>query len=183
MSTTKSEEINFIRREEFAIGAAELRAVKKLLRSAFPGFPDRTFYRQLPDFRLLGYADEQLMAHMAVEHRLINNAGQLLEVFGVMDLCVDALFQRRRIASRMLEQLADLGRSHQVDFLVLLASQHQLYLEHGFRLVQHPCVWMMISGDQTLGVARRSVNTSLMVKSLGKREWEDGLVDFLGPIF
>ncbi len=123
------------------------------------------------------------MAHMAVEHRLINNAGQLLEVFGIMDLCVDALFQRRRIASRLLEKLVALGSTHQVDFLVLLASQHQLYLEHGFQLVQHPCVWMMISGDQTLGITRRSVNTSLMVKPLGAKEWKEGLVDFLGPIF
>jgi GNAT superfamily N-acetyltransferase len=169
--------------EEFALTSLQHQHIQQLLKTAFPGYPDRTFYRQLPDFRYIGYQDERLMAHMAVEHRLLHNAGQVYPVFGVMDLCVDPLFQRRRIASHLLDQLTALGKAHQIDFLVLIASQHQLYLDNGFQLVSNPCVWMMISGDQSMGLTRRSVKHSLMVKPLSGQQWKEGLVDFLGPIF
>lgn len=169
--------------EEFALTEHRQLSIQQLLKTAFPGYPDRTFYRQLPDFRYLGFQGEQLMAHMAVEHRLLHNAGQLYPVFGVMDLCVDPLFQRRRIASYLLDELTDLGQAHRIDFLVLLASQHQLYLDNGFQLVSNPCVWMMITGEQSLGLTRHSVKHSLMVKPLGEPQWKEGLVDFLGPIF
>ncbi|MCR9101146.1 MAG: GNAT family N-acetyltransferase [bacterium] len=184
MSTTNLPEgMELERVEEFALTSLQHQHIQQLLKTAFPGYPDRTFYRQLPDFRYIGYQDERLMAHMAVEHRLLHNAGQVYPVFGVMDLCVDPLFQRRRIASHLLDQLTALGKAHQIDFLVLIASQHQLYLDNGFRLVSNPCVWMMISGDQSMGLTRRSVKHSLMVKPLGDQQWKEGLVDFLGPIF
>lgn len=120
---------------------------------------------------------------MAVEHRLLHNAGQVFPIFGVIDLCVDPQFQRRRVASYLLDQLTRLGRAHQIDFLVLIATQHQLYLDNGFQLVSNPCVWMMISDDQSMGLTRRSVKHSLMVKPLSDQQWKEGLVDFLGPIF
>lgn len=184
MSTTNLPEgFRLERVEEFALTEPQQRDIQQLLKNAFPGYPDRTFYRQLPDFRYLGYQEERLMAHLAVEHRLLHNAGQLVKVFGVMDLCVDPLFQRRRIASYLLDQLTGLGQTHQIDFLVLLASQHQLYLDNGFQLVSNPCVWMIINGDQCLGLTRRSVKNSLMVKPLGGRQWKEGLVDFLGAMF
>lgn len=184
MSTTKLPEgLRLERVEEFAIGPSQQLGIKRLLKTAFPGYPDRTFYRQLPDFRYLGYQNDQLMAHMAIEHRLLQNAGQLYQIFGVIDLCVDPHFQRLRIASYLLEQLTLLGQSHQIDFLVLLASQHQLYLDNGFQLVSNPCVWMMISNEQSMGLTRRSVKHSLMVKPIGGQVWNEGLVDFLGPIF
>jgi len=169
--------------EEFALTSLQKQHIQRLLKTAFPGYPDRTFYRQLPDFRYLGYREERLMAHMAVEHRLLHNAGQLYPVFGVIDLCVDPIFQRRRIASYLLDQLTMLGKENQIDFLVLIASQHQIYLDNGFQLVSNPCVWMMISGDQSVGLTRRSVKHSLMVKPLRGKQWKEGLVDFLGPIF
>lgn len=184
MNTTNfPQDIHLERLEEFALTESHQYDIQELLQSAFPGYPDRTFYRQLPDFRYLGYQNEQLMAHMAVEHRLLYNAGHLCKVFGVIDLCVDPLFQRRRVASHLLSRLTDLGRSHGIEFLVLLAGQHQLYLDNGFQLVSNPCVWMMITGDQSLGLTRRSVQHSLMVKPLGERQWKEGLVDFLGSIF
>lgn len=184
MSTTKLPEgIQLERVEEFALTPPQHLGIQQLLKTAFPGYPDRTFYRQLPDFRYLGFKEGKLMAHMAVEHRLLHNAGQVFPIFGVIDLCVDPQFQRRRVASYLLDQLTRLGRAHQIDFLVLIATQHQLYLDNGFQLVSNPCVWMMISGDQSMGLTRRSVKHSLMVKPLSDQQWKEGLVDFLGPIF
>ncbi|NRA51472.1 MAG: GNAT family N-acetyltransferase [Phaeodactylibacter sp.] len=180
--TNLPESFQVERKEEFSLSTHQQRGIQRLLKDAFPGYPDRTFYRQLPDFRYLGYHEDKLMAHMAVEHRLLHNAGDLHQVFGIMDLCVDPMFQRRRIGSYLLEQISTLGQANGIDFLVLIAGQHQLYLDNGFQLVSNPCIWMMISGNQSLGLTRRSVNHSLMVKPLSGKQWQEGLVDFLGPI-
>lgn len=183
MSTTEHD-IKIERVEEFALSAPAEQAVSELLRQAFPGYPaGRSFYKQRPSFRYLCWEGPRLIAQMGVCHRMIHNGGQLCEVFGISDLCVEVGRQRQQIGSALLEALAKLGEAHRIDFLVLLAAEHNLYLANGFRLVDHPCAWLMVSEDKSLGIARRAVRASLMVKPLGGQAWREGLVDFLGTVF
>ncbi|MCB0551683.1 MAG: GNAT family N-acetyltransferase [Phaeodactylibacter sp.] len=176
--------MKFQRLPEFEIDEATENAIAGLLGECFPEYPQgRTYYKQLPDFRFLCWENDALIAHMAVEHRMINNDGQAFRIFGVVDLCVAEAFQHRRLASRMLSELALLGLRHRVDFLLLMAKDHGLYLSNGFQLVTNTCQWLMISEYRTLGIAHRRVKSSLMVKALGKKEWRPGLVDFLGYVF
>jgi len=159
-------------------------AIAGLLGECFPEYPKgRIYYKQMPDFRFLCWENEALVAHMAVEHRIVNNEGQLLRIFGITDLCVAEPFQHRRLASRLISELAILGLRCRVDFLLLMAKDHSLYLSNGFKLVANSCQWLMISEHNSLGVTRRQVRSSLMVKALGKKQWRPGLVDFLGHVF
>ncbi len=170
--------------EEFQIAEATHLAIQQLLEEAFSGYPEgRSFFKQLPDFRYLLWQGDQLAAHMAVEHRLINNADQLLHIFGVADLCVAASFQQRKLASRLLEELTQLGKQHRIDFLVLQANEAKLYENNGFQPQENLCQWLLITQNKTLGVARRRIEHSLMVKPLGDKIWKPGLVDFLGHVF
>jgi len=170
--------------EEFKIGAAAHRAIWALLQQAFPGYPDeRSFFKQLPDFRYLLWNGDELAAHMAVEHRLINNADQLLYIFGVVDLCVAQPYQHRKIATKLLDQLTTLGKEHRIDFILLQAKNAKLYESNGFLPQENLCQWLLINQNKTIGVVRRQLQQSLMVKPLGDKVWKPGLVDFLGHVF
>ncbi|NBC09081.1 MAG: GNAT family N-acetyltransferase [Bacteroidetes bacterium] len=182
MSTTKTN-IDFKRVEEFQLTVDDEEAIQQLLGEVFSVYPDRTYYKQQPDFRYLGWENGQLIAHMAVEHRTINNAGQLLRIFGVADLCVERERQHRHIGSRLLSELALLGQKNSIDFIVLMAAEPELYLKNGFSAVNNICRWLIISSHTTLGVAQRHIEAALMVKALGEKRWRPGVVDFLGTIF
>jgi len=182
VSTTKVN-IDVQRVEEFELTAEEEQAIRQLLGSAFSVYPDRTYYKQQPDFRYLCWEQDTLVAHMGIEHRTINNAGQLLRIFGVADLCVQKAYQHRHIGSLLLSELSLLGQKNGIDFVVLIASDQQLYLKNGFLPVDNTCRWLLISEHATLGVAQRHIESALMVKPLGKKRWKNGVVDFLGPIF
>jgi GNAT superfamily N-acetyltransferase len=171
--------------EEFRIDPSAAAAIQRLLRACFPDYPpNRTYFRQIPNFRFLAWhGDGQLVGHCAIEHRLINNAGVVLRIFGIADLCVAPPQQHHRLATRLLGETEALARAHGIDCLLLLAKEHGLYLNNGFVAVDNPGKWLLIQNDQTLGVARRSLENSLLVKPLGERIWQSGLVDFLGHIF
>lgn len=170
--------------EEYQIDKTTHLAIQGLLQHCFPGYPvERSFFKQLPDFRYLLRKDGLLIAHMSVEHRLINNDGQLIYIFGVADLCVDEAFQHQKIATRLLTELETLGKIHDIDFIVLQAKDHELYQNNGFLLQNNLCQWLLVSGNQTLGIARRRLEQSLMVKPLGEKHWKPGLTDFLGHVF
>ncbi len=176
--------IEFQRIEEFQINSALHQSIQGLLQSCFAGYPEgRSFFKQMPDFRYLAHYENNLVAHMAVEHRQINNAGQLIRIFGIADLCVAEAHRHQRIATRLLTELQTLGKLHQIDFLVLQAQNHELYQKNGFLLQNNLCQWLLIQNNQTLGVARRRLAQSLMVKPLGDKNWKSGLTDFLGYVF
>jgi len=172
------------RLEEFQIEQGLQAQLGYLLSECFPDYPeDRSFFRQLPDFRYLAWMDQQLVAHMGVEHRIINNEEQLLRIFGIIDLCVAPAFQHQKLASRMLHLLEQLAVDHGIDFLVLVAKDHDFYTHNGFEVVDNRCRWLMIHQDQTFGITSRSLHRSLLVKATGDKQWLPGLTDFLGHIF
>ncbi len=169
--------------EEFKIKPITHQAIQELLYTCFAEYPARSFFKQLPNFRYLAWDKNILIGHLAVEHRIINNGEQLLHIFGVSDLCVLQAYQEKSVASSLLDQLSTLGKEHNIDFLLLIADTHGLYLKNKFKLVDNTCRWLMINSNQTLGVNHRKIERSLMIKRLGTKKWHPGLVDFLGHIF
>lgn len=172
------------RLEEHQIDAGLHQQIGALLGQCFPDYPaGRSFFNQLSSFRYLVWDDGRLVAHMGVDHRIINNEGQLLRIFGIADLCVLQSYQHQKLATGLLEQLEKLARKAAVDFLVLVAKDHALYRANGFQVVDNTCCWLMIHQNTTLGIAQRRLEKSLLVKRLGQKEWKRGPVDFLGPVF
>ncbi len=176
--------MNLLRIEEFKITSAQKIAIQQLLTECFPGYPKgRTYYKQLPNFRYLAYQDHQLIGHLAVEHRMIAIDQQPFSIFGVVDFCVATKFRGRRSASTLLRKLEELGKEHQIDFILLTASDYQLYLNNGYQLHSNTCRWLFISDHQTLGVKNQHLSDTILVKALAEKKWSAGTVDFLGPVF
>ncbi len=170
--------------EEFFIGKKLNQKIEALFKECFPDYPSgRTFFKQLPNFRFLAWEDETLIGHLAVEHRIINVDGQLFKIFGIADLCVKQAFQSQKIASQLIYQLQELGKYNRIDFLVLIANDHRFYLQHDFLLTKNTCRWVLIQNFETLGIAKRKIPQSLMVKSLNNKDWPSGIADFLGYVF
>jgi GNAT superfamily N-acetyltransferase len=106
-----------------------------------------------------------------------------VRIFGLIDLCVDPQYRSRKIATKLLQQVDELGRSSEIDFLILFADDRRLYTEHGYCRVENLCRWMMVDEHQTLGIAEKTLADCMMVKQIGARAWQDGTVDLLGYLF
>ncbi len=169
---------------EHEIASETHELINQLLVKSFPGFPsERSYYKLLPQFRYLGWMNENLIAHAGIEHRVINNTGIPVRIFGLIDLCVDPRYRSRRIATKLLQQVDDLGHSSKIDFLILFADDHRLYTENGYCRVENLCRWMMVDEHQILGIAEKTLADCMMVKQIGARTWQDGTVDLLGYLF
>lgn len=170
--------------EEFQISTATHQQIQILFASCFPEYPkDRTYFKQVPTFRYLVWESEQLIGHLGVDHRIIRVGNQLVSIMGIVDLCIDPAFQSKKIASNLIQKLNELAQQHQIDFLVLVTADHNYYRKHGFQLVQNICRWLIINNHQMLGIGHRRIEESLMVKAIGDKKWNDGMIDFLGHIF
>ena len=100
-------------------------------------FPDyrlnRSDYKLLPQFRYLVWEGENLIAQMGIEHRVITNTGIPVRIFGLIDLCVASSYRSQKIATTLLQQIDELGRTSKIDFLVLFADDSRLYAENGYQ--------------------------------------------------
>lgn len=176
--------MNIQRIEEFRITLDQKKAIQQLFAECFPGYPKgRTYFKQLPNFRYLVFQGELLIAHLAVEHRMIALDQIPYSIFGVVDICVDAQFRKQNIAANLLKKLEELGKDNSIDFIILTASDNQLYLNNGYQIKSNTCRWLFINDHQTLGVKNHHLSEALLVKSLGDKEWSAGIVDFLGTVF
>lgn len=170
--------------EECFIDQQTHAAIGDLLSQSFLGYPkSQSYFKQLPNFRYLVWDKKQLIGHMGVDFRVIKHGGATWRIFGVVDLCIQEAYQHKKIASSLLNQLEELGRTCQVDSLILMAQNPSYYEQHGFFEVKNRCMWLMINNGSTLGVASRRIMEGFMVKILSDKTWEEGTVDFLGHIF
>jgi GNAT superfamily N-acetyltransferase len=181
----RTQERMFIQRiEEYKIPGAVHCQIGALLEASFSGYPKgRTYYKQLPDFRYLVWESEQLIGHMAVDHRLMSVDGVPFKIFGVVDLCIADSYQRNKLATRLLEALEELGSQCNIDFIMLMAQHHPFYDSNGFQSVDNQCKWLLIQEHKSLGVIHRKMKQALMVKPLQDKAWPEGLVDFMGHVF
>lgn len=170
--------------EEYRVDPALEGRIARLLSQSFPGYPaERTYFMQLPDFRLLATWDETLAGHLAAEHRVIAVGGTPHRIFGVADLCVEGSFRRRKIGTMLLEFLERMARESRVDFIVLIASERPFYLRNGFRSVGNLCRWLAIEDFQTQMIIQHGLAGDLLIKPISGKVWGKGLVDFMGAIF
>lgn len=181
---TAMEEMEIERLEEYQIGAEKTKAIYRLLGSSFPDYPaERIYFRQVPNFRYLAWNRSDLVGHLGVDFRIMNNDGQRIRTFGVVDLCVGQPFRHRGVAARLLDTLECEGRAHGIDFVVLWAQDRDFYEKRGFVSVENPCRWLLIQQDHSYGLVHRKVAEGLMILRLGNKNWRPGTLDFLGHIF
>lgn len=177
-------DINIQQIQEHEITEKQHQAIQALLQQAFPSYPkNRSYFHQIPSFRYLVWHNDELIAHLGVNHRVISLNNELASIFGVMDLCVKTDFQSNKIAARLITRLEKLSHKSNIDFLVLVAEQHDFYLNNGFKLVKNTARWLMVHQRASFGIAQRKLDDCLMIKSINGKSWEKGTVDFLGAMF
>lgn len=169
--------------EEFRIDRNLEQSIRKLLQDSFQSYPDRHYYKQVPNFRFYVMDQDHLIAHVAVEHRIIGMAKEPKSIFGIVDLCVAKDYKNRGIARELLKRVETLGQECEIDFAVLFADDDRLYSQVGYQHISNVCRWLMINEHQTIGVAKRSLSDCMMAKSLGNQHWVEGEVDLMGTVF
>lgn len=169
---------------EYKISDDVHKFANRLLVESFPDYPlERSYYKLLPHFRYLVWEDNNLIGQMGIEHRVINNTGITSRIFGLIDLCVTPSYRSQRIATKLLEQVEELGKTSKIDFLILFADDARLYHQNGYQKVTNFCRWMKVSEHQIIGVGEESMADCMMIKQIGGQIWQTGKVDLLGYLF
>lgn len=168
---------------DYLLSPTQRAEITALLQTTFPQYPPRSHFRQIPHLRILAHdAQGALLGHIAIEHRMIHNAGQTLRIFGLTDVCIHPVHQNKGLGTSLLQFTEQLARDTAIDALLLIAPEPEFYLKNDFLAVENDCKWLFLQGDQTLGVLNRKVG-GLMVKMLGEKGWREGQLDLLGHIF
>lgn len=169
---------------DFEIPKEKREALRVLLNSCFPDyFIQREYFKQIPKFRYLVWDEEKLVAQMGVENRVINIDGDIVRIFGVIDLCVEDGYRSHNIATNLLERVEYLGLKNGIDFIILFADDHRLYRKNGYRLVSNICRWLAIDELRSVEIIEKRLTNCFMVKSLSQKSWKNGQVDLLGYLF
>lgn len=171
--------------EEYNIDITTQQEIHQLLQTSFGAFPkDRIFLKQAPNFRLLVWEDDILIAQCAIIFRIISLDRKPFRIFGIMDLCVDATYQNQKIGSKILQKIEAIARKSNIDFILLLGGTQDFYLQNGFQLVQNNCRWVLMKDYVTMGVMTRQIPETLLIKSISDKKWsENALLDLMGFIF
>lgn len=168
---------------EHAIAPTVHAKIHTALAECFPGFPEgRSYFKQIPHFRYLGWQDGELIAHMGVEHRVMNQSNNPVQIFGIVDLCVVESARSQGHAGRLIAELEALGRKSGIHAVMLFADDPRLYLGSGYSHTPNTLKWVMLNEHETIGIAERPV-AELMVKTLIEKPWNSSPIDMLGYLF
>lgn len=169
---------------EVHLSAATRRQLTDLRNRCFPAHAvPRSYYKQLPHWRLLARRGGVLVAQAGVDHRMVAFDGRPASVLGVVDLCVDPAARGQGLAGRMLEDLHRRACDADVDALLLAADDPRLYLRHGFVALDLRATWLRVHEHRTLGLARASLHGVLMIRPAARALHPVRTVDLLGTLF
>ncbi|MEM7759932.1 MAG: GNAT family N-acetyltransferase [Cyanobacteria bacterium P01_A01_bin.40] len=175
--------MNIIRQIEFEIAPEVQQKIIELRNVCFSQSLSRSYFKQLPHFRYLVFIAEQLVGHMAVDHRVIRVGDCVVTIFGVIDLCVQPSYRRQGIATQSLNLLTELAQEKSVDFLFLVSGHDSVYLNNGFQAVSQKCSWLGIEEHRNCGILTETIKESFMVKQTGDKLWVNAPIDLLGYMF
>jgi len=168
---------------EHELGPRRRQELQRLLAASFPSwFRDRWYFKQLPHLRMLAYVGDQLVGQVGIDHRMIRVGDSPVEIFGLIDVCVDPEHRSRGVASTMLREIEALARRHAIECLLLHTDDSRLYERCGFVRLERPSRWLGIHEHATVGLIER-VDDWIHVKPLTEDGWPDGPVDLLGYMF
>lgn len=175
------------KKPEYEINIELAKKIQGLLTECFPDiYPkNRTYFKQLPHFRFLAINKESdLLGQVGLDYRVMNLNGKPVRILGVIDLCVSKKNRSQGIGSWLLLEIEKFCKEKNIDFLVLFAHNKKLYLKKGFKSVKNKCKWLKIDNESqnTKGIGFEILD-ELMIKKVGKIDWSEGDLDFLGYLF
>ncbi|NOY42233.1 MAG: GNAT family N-acetyltransferase [Planctomycetes bacterium] len=169
--------------EEGLIPQDEIPGIIGLLGECFEGYPDRSFYKQLPHRRWLVH-DGDLVALVGADLRHMRLGDQGLRVTGIIDLCVRESHRSRGIAGTLVRSVEDFATAARSDAIILFADDQRLYRKLGFVSVQNPVRLLRLAENRSFDVVSRRYGDSLMIKSLSSVSWDsEAELDLLGYLY
>lgn len=173
---------------EWALGAADERALADLLERAFggparpSGFNGRSFFQQRHHLRLLVRDGGTVVGHMALLYRAVRLGGRLLDIVGLAEVAIAPDRRGEGIAGRLMNEAIAFARHTRAEFLLLFGDR-PLYAGVGFVPYANPMRWTAMDGART-GEIRREPAEALMVLPLGATPWDGAAeLDLMGAIF
>jgi len=169
---------------EYAVTPDQQVRIGVLLDTCFPDtFAGRTYFKQLPQQRILAQDGDALVGQVGLEHRVIRIGDACYPIFGVIDLCVAEGYRRQGLGRRLIGVLEELAKRSGIPFMVLMADDHRLYRTLGYRPLDVEVRWYVIEDRASYGVIERRLGDCFMVKAVGDIPWPPGSVDLLGYLF
>ncbi len=170
--------------EEFRLTDKLRSQLRNLLHKNFPEFFETHVYtKQVATFRVLVWKETDLIAQIAIDHRVVSIDGKPASIFGIVDLCVSESQRSNGIAKNLLEYVENLAKGHNIDYLILFADDHRVYNRFGFQLCNCSCRWTGIHEHKTIGVLNEELGDCLMVKPLEDKKIPIKSLDLLGYLF
>ncbi len=176
--------MEIIFKKEWEIQEKENLEIQYLLQKCFPEyFCNRTYFKQIPHFRLLAKKDNTVVGQVGLDYRMMSLNNKPIQVLGIIDLCILPSFQGQKIGSQLLQYVEKIALENHIDFLLLFADNPQLYLKHGFKKCSHNMIhWVKINEHETLGIGKEII-PELMIKEIHDKKWEEGILDMLGYLY
>ncbi|MGK0391804.1 MAG: GNAT superfamily N-acetyltransferase [Maribacter sp.] len=100
--------------------------------------------------------------------------GKPIRVWGIIDLCVLPEKRGHNLSSLLLQEAEKTAKENKLDFLLLFADNPKLYLNNGYvKCLENEIHWLKINEHKMLGLGKEII-PELMIKKIGKKEWEVG---------
>jgi len=113
----------------------------------------------------------------------MNLGRRLIGVVGIVDLCVADEYQGKGIGTQLLRTV-EAQFAEKVDFILLFADEHKVYLNNGFKLADNKVTWLGIDEGKTIGILSENMGDCLMYKSIKKGAvWTEDDLDMMGYLY
>jgi GNAT superfamily N-acetyltransferase len=177
--------MNFELIDEFRLDSDSKKQIADLLKLCFPDeeFNGRTYFKQLPHYRLLLKDDQRLIGQLGLDYRVMALDEQPIYVLGVIDLAILPDFQGQGLGTKLLNELDNIVANHinNIDVLFLAADKHKFYQNCGYKLIKQRVKWLAMENHINYGLKEKYFNNCLMIKQVSKTKWDENmLLDMLG---
>jgi predicted N-acetyltransferase YhbS len=170
---------------EFEITEKAKAEIASLLALCFSqtAYNGRTFFKQLPHYRLLLNKEGNIIGQVALDYRIMNLGGCMVSVFGIIDLAIHPDYQGQGLGTELMKEVDKISKAHKhnIDFLFLVTGKPHFYERLGYIVTQPKVTWLKINKGQNYGLATEIVtDCTLMYKKVSGKDWADGDLDMLG---
>ncbi|MEN7547249.1 GNAT family N-acetyltransferase [Rapidithrix thailandica] len=170
---------------EFQLDPSSKTQIANLLKACFPEeeFHGRTYFKQLPHYRLVMKEGELIVGQLGLDYRVMSLGGQPINVLGVIDVTILPELQGQGLGTKLMKALGGMVSKYtdNVDFILLIAEKHQFYENCGYTLVKQKVKWLTIEEHINYGLQENEFEDCIMIKQVGKKEWkENAELDMFG---
>jgi len=178
--------INFV--NEFQIDKKTQAEITELLAICFPqsDYNNRAFFKQLPHYRLLLTDNNKVTGQLGIDYRVMNLNGELVRVFGVIDLVIHPDLQGKGWGTKLMNEFDKIANeyNYNIDFTFLVTDKPEFYSRLGYKKAMVTSTWLKIYQGVNYGIGKQIIeDSSIMYKQIGSRSWSDGALDLLGYMY